>query len=63
MSRSRTGIEEYIFRRAKLIEWQKWLNQWRHDYVIDIKKIVHHDGGECTIYMTRSALPRKSGKR
>ncbi len=29
-------MEEYIIQTAKLSEWQKWLNQWRHSYNIDI---------------------------
>ena len=29
-------MEEYVFEEAKFIEWQKWLNQWRHDYTLEI---------------------------
>ena len=52
-------MEEYIFRRATLKEWQKWLNQWKHYYHFEILKIVHHDSihglesAECTIYLKR----------
>lgn len=29
-------MEEYVFEEALFIEWQKWLNQWKHDYSIEI---------------------------
>jgi len=29
-------MEEYVFEEALFIDWQKWLNQWRHDYSLDI---------------------------
>jgi len=28
--------EEYIIKQAELPEWQKWLNQWKHDHVLEI---------------------------
>lgn len=27
---------EYILKTASAIEWQKWLNQWRHTYSINV---------------------------
>jgi len=32
-------MEEYIFKEATFIEWQKWLNQWKHDYNFEILHI------------------------
>ena len=32
-------MEEYIFKEAPFIDWQKWLNQWKHDYNIEIMDI------------------------
>jgi hypothetical protein len=28
--------EEYIIKEAELSKWQKWLNQWRHDFIIEV---------------------------
>jgi hypothetical protein len=28
--------DEYIIKEAEPIEWQKWLNQWKHEFIIDI---------------------------
>ena len=30
---------EYILKQAELSEWQKWLNQWKHTYDIEIIKM------------------------
>ena len=54
---------EYIFRRTTVKEWQKLLNQWKHDYSLEILKIIHHDSihgnnaDECTIYLKRQSSP------
>lgn len=45
-------MKEYIFKTTNQTEWQKWLNQWKHDYELDILKIVDK-GKEVTIYLTR----------
>ena len=29
-------MEEYILKTANVIDWQKWLNQWRHTYELEI---------------------------
>lgn len=34
-------MSEYILKKAVLVEWQKWLNQWKHKYEL----IIH----SCTI--------------
>ena len=48
-------MEEYIFKKASRSEWQKWLNQWKHDYDLEIMKIVnHHKADQCTIYLKRT---------
>jgi hypothetical protein len=28
--------DEYIIKEAEPIEWQKWLNQWKHEYNIEV---------------------------
>lgn len=28
--------DEYIIKEAEPIEWQKWLNQWKHEFVIEV---------------------------
>jgi hypothetical protein len=30
---------EYILKQAELPEWQKWLNQWKHTYNIEVIKM------------------------
>lgn len=40
--------EEYIFKTAPLIDWQKWLNQWKHEYLCEI---VH-----CTIHTSHTGI-------
>ena len=35
---------EFVFKSATLIEWQKWLNQWRHQYVITIHYVLVENG-------------------
>ncbi len=40
---------EFIFKTGELIEWQKWLNQWRHNYELKIHFIEIKDGVNCTI--------------
>jgi ketosteroid isomerase-like protein len=32
-------MEEYVFEEAEFIMWQKWLNQWRHTYKLEILHI------------------------
>jgi hypothetical protein len=29
-------MDEYIIIQAPMKDWQKWLNQWKHEYKIDI---------------------------
>ena len=43
---------EFIFKTGKLIEWQKWLNQWRHDYDLIIH-FVKIDNEDATILLER----------
>jgi hypothetical protein len=31
--------EEYILKQAELPEWQKWLNQWKHDFIIEVLNV------------------------
>ena len=31
-----SSMGEYILKTASVSDWQKWLNQWRHNYVIDV---------------------------
>ncbi len=47
-------MKEYIFRTTTTIEWQKWLNQWKHIYELDILKIVHVSTDNVTIYLIRT---------
>jgi len=45
-------MSEFIFKTAKHIEWQKWLNQWKHKYEL----IIHAtsiDGENATILLER----------
>jgi len=45
-------MEEFIFKTGELIEWQKWLNQWKHNYELKIHFIEIKDrlfnGVNCT---------------
>ena len=47
-------MKEYIFKTAYLTDWQKWLNQWKHDYELKILKIVHKTDEQVTIYLIRT---------
>lgn len=29
-------MEEYIIKTGSLSDWQKWLNQWKHNYILEI---------------------------
>jgi hypothetical protein len=46
-------MEEYVFETAELIMWQKWLNQWRHDYKLEILHIKT-EGNNATILLKRT---------
>lgn len=52
-------MEEYVFETAKLIEWQKWLNQWRHDYELEIVHIKT-EGEDATILLKRTRKKHQS---
>jgi len=45
---------DFVIRRATLIEWQKWLNQWMHTYKdIEIISSKIHENNEVTIILKR----------
>jgi hypothetical protein len=45
---------DFVITRAKLIEWQKWLNQWIHTYKnIEIINSSLHENGDITIILKR----------
>lgn len=46
-------MEEYIFKNAPLIDWQKWMNQWKHNYTIEVIHSQVHDDGTATILLKR----------
>ena len=46
-------MEEYIFKTAELIEWQKWLNQWKHDHILKIL-YIKTEGNNATILLKRT---------
>jgi len=47
--------EDYIFQNASLIDWQKWFNQWKHDYKLEIlNSMIFSDG--VTILLKRTKL-------
>lgn len=49
--------EEYILKTASNEDWQKWLNQWRHNYTIEILSMVHcshSDNNHVTILIKRT---------
>lgn len=48
-------MEQYIFKTTDITEWQKWLNQWRHEYTIEILKIVHDSPDQVSIYLIRTS--------
>ena len=43
---------DYIFKTASNAEWQKWLNQWKHEYTVEIMHIKL-DKDESTILIKR----------
>jgi len=47
------AMEEYVFETVTLIEWQKWLNQWRHDYKLEIV-YIKTEGNDATILLKRT---------
>lgn len=45
--------DEYIIKKTSLIEWQKWLNQWKHQY--DLTVITSAiEGDNITIALKRT---------
>ena len=30
---------EYVCKSATALEWQKWLNQWKHQYKLEVLKM------------------------
>ena len=46
-------MEEYVFQEGTFIEWQKWLNQWRHDYTLEILHI-ERNGDMALILLKRT---------
>lgn len=43
-------MEEYILRELSLVDWQKLLNQWRHEYILEILQMkVIHDKDNTTV--------------
>lgn len=52
-------MEEYVFEEAEFIVWQKWLNQWRHDYILEI---LHTEikGDKAIILLKRTPKKHKS---
>jgi type II secretory pathway component PulM len=53
-------MQEYIFKTATNEELQKWLNQWKHKYEIEILKIHVHKLDTTTIYIIRTPKQNKS---
>ena len=51
-------MEEYIFEEALFIEWQKWLNQWRHDYELEIIHIEIR-GDKAVVLLKRTKIPHR----
>ncbi len=50
---------EYIFEMKLLREWQKQLNQWRHDYDIEFIDIFNHlDTQNASILLKRKRKER-----
>lgn len=50
-------MEEYIFKTTTKSQWQKWLNQWRYKYDLEVLKIYHESLDRVTIYLKRT--PKK----
>ncbi len=50
---------EYIFERNLLSDWQKKLNQWRHDYEFEIMETFYQDSEGPNIPMATILLKRK----
>ena len=46
---------DYIFKTVTLIEWQKWFNQWKHNYTWEIL-YISTQGESATILMKRESL-------
>ncbi len=47
---------EYILKTATHAEWQKWLNQWKHKYELDVLSMsesLRHDDS-ITILLLRT---------
>ncbi len=47
-------MEEYILKTASNEEWQKWLNQWKHTYVIEFINTHLNNDGKATILIKRT---------
>ena len=47
-------MEDYVFRTAPLIDWQKWLNQWRHEYKLEVLSNELDGLGNSTILLKRT---------
>jgi hypothetical protein len=52
---------DYVLATAKQIEWQKWLNQWKHIYEIEVISmcVTGNDNGAVTILIKRTRIPGK----
>ena len=44
---------EYIVKTASASDWQKWLNQWRHKYKIEIVSMCSHSDAFITMCIKR----------
>lgn len=48
-------MEEYIIKTGTESDWQKWLNQWRHNYNIEIVSALYDKLGLLTMIINRTA--------
>lgn len=49
------NTHEFIIKEAAYIEWQKWLNQWKHQYNLKIHSTTPTTPGNIVIVLERSA--------
>ena len=54
---------EFIFKTAKLIEWQKWLNQWRHTYSLTFHFIEINKDKETEISESKTIMAPEEGSQ
>ena len=48
---------DFVFKQATTDEWQKWMNQWKHNYELEIiNSFIHPNTSNLTILLKRTKI-------